>query len=192
MPKMNSETSVRGSARAQHRAPGSRASTVQADVWNLCFRAVSRSRTGLSKYFHLLLSHPACSQRAPEGKIWPVPLPFPDPSRLQFHGTPTFDPGPFLDSANREAFYRPLDHAKDLHEVTDPIPHVQLRCSKDAQLSLLHELDRSKRLALLPLDAVRRGLECGLFAIPKDELRDRLNMDARPAQTVVKTVKVVG
>ena len=78
MPKMNSETSVRGSARAQHRAPGSRASTVRANVWNLCFRAVSRSRTGLSKYFHLLLSHPACSQRAPQGKIWPVPLPFPE------------------------------------------------------------------------------------------------------------------
>lgn len=58
--------------------PGARASTVQADMWNLCFEAVSRSRSGISSFFHTMLRHRVRGHRAPEGKIWPMPLPFPE------------------------------------------------------------------------------------------------------------------
>ena len=45
----------------------------------------------------------------------------------------------------------------------------------------MEKLDAGGRLHLLPVQAVRRGFESGLFAIPKDELWDRLIMDSRPA-----------
>lgn len=60
------------------KVPGARASTVHADMWNLCFEAVSRSRSGISSFFHTMLRHRVRGKRAPEGKIWPMPLPFPE------------------------------------------------------------------------------------------------------------------
>ena len=74
-----------------------------------------------------------------------------------------------------------MDHAKAVDELDHSVPHVRVRCSRKVQLDLLEKLDSSGRLALLPLSQVRKGLENGMFAIPKDEVRDLLIMDARPA-----------
>ena len=104
-----------------------------------------------------------------------------DAARLRFHEEPSFDPIPFLDYQNREYFSRPLDFATELDPSDPSIPRVKVRCGKAARLKLFEELDASNRLVLLPARDVRRGLECGCFAIPKDGERDRMILDARPA-----------
>ena len=104
-----------------------------------------------------------------------------DASRLRFHEEPSFDPIPFLDYQNREYFSRPLDHAVTLDPADESIPKVKVRCSKQAKMDLFKALDASNRLVLLPARLVRRGFECGCFAIPKDTERDRMILDARPA-----------
>ena len=104
-----------------------------------------------------------------------------DASRLRFHEEPSFDPIPFLDYQNREYFCRPLDFAADLDPSDVTIPRVKVRCGAKARMDLFTELDASNRLVLLPARLVRRGLECGCFAIPKDQFRDRMILDARPA-----------
>ena len=75
----------------------------------------------------------------------------------------------------------PLDHALSLRDVEEAVPRVQLRCDSKTQLKLMEKLDQCSRLHLLPYSRVRLGLENGMFAIPKDQHRDRLIMDARPA-----------
>eukprot|EP00438_Fugacium_kawagutii_P030227 Skav219520 [mRNA] locus=scaffold30:151922:156355:+ [translate_table: standard] len=104
-----------------------------------------------------------------------------EPDRLHFHGVPSFDPVPFLDDRNREQYERPLDHACTFEEAASKVPSVRVRIPHRAQVSLLDKLDEHARLALLPFSAVREGLACGMFAIPKDQQRDRLIIDARPA-----------
>lgn len=104
-----------------------------------------------------------------------------EPARIFFHGRPTFDPLPFLDYENQQKFARPLDFAEQLSAEDPRVPKVNLRCSLKQRMALLEKLDSGGRLHLLPLHAVRRGFESGMFAIPKDELRDRLIMDSRPA-----------
>ena len=104
-----------------------------------------------------------------------------DATRLRFHEEPSFNPIPFLDYRNREYFARPLDFAAQLEPSDPSIPRVKVRCGKAARLKLFEELDASNRLVLLPGRLVRQGLECGCFAIPKDRERDRMILDARPA-----------
>ena len=104
-----------------------------------------------------------------------------EPDRIQFYEVPSFDPVPYLDDANRERFQEPLSFACAAGDLVVPIPSVRLRCSKGDQVRLLEKLDGCSRLRLLPQRKVRLGLECGLFSIPKDAERDRLIMDARPA-----------
>ena len=104
-----------------------------------------------------------------------------EPARIFFHGRPAFDPLPFLDYENQQKFARPLDFAERLQAEDPRVPRVNLRCSLKQRMALLEKLDAGGRLHLLPLKDVRRGFESGMFAIPKDELRDRLIMDSRPA-----------
>eukprot|EP00438_Fugacium_kawagutii_P024864 Skav221765 [mRNA] locus=scaffold490:280304:287109:+ [translate_table: standard] len=323
--RLNNAAAARPKVPPQSPPAKAGASSVQADVWNLCFSAVSRARTGLSALFHTTLKPCACSQLAPRRAVWPMPLPFPEmhrrrsnrkqmdcgrklgtnflvlclnwlslgeslsgapslflgqplsgaqwsavreltplvdswnshglvdssamgrsaskvenveylllqleqqavlvaadlrsylhkhtsgkqnssghfghpgavvgslssevecvakelePDRLQFHGVPSFDPVPFLDDRNRAQYERPLDFALSLLELECSVPSVRVRVPKKMQGRLLERLDESSRLALLPLSAVRLGLENGMFALPKDHERDRLIIDARPA-----------
>lgn len=74
---MNSNASAKHPQRSR-KVPGANASTVQADVWNLCFAAVTRARSGLSALFHTMLAGRAGSTPVPEGQVWPMPLPFPE------------------------------------------------------------------------------------------------------------------
>ena len=112
-----------------------------------------------------------------------------EPARIFFHGRPTFDPLPFLDNENQQKFARPLDLAERLSADDARVPKVNLRCSLKQRMALLEKLDSGGRLHLLPLHAVRRGFESGMFAIPKDELRDRLIMDSRPANVCEQSEK---
>ena len=103
-----------------------------------------------------------------------------EPDRLQFWGEPSFDPRPFMDPANVSMFEFPLQHAIDPAELPERPPRVRVRCPPTQRLAFLRKLDSCKRLALRPTRTIREGFQNGVFAIPKDEQRDRMVLDARP------------
>ena len=112
-----------------------------------------------------------------------------DPDRLFFHGVPSFDPEPFLDYNNRMTYRRPLDFAEAI-DIDDPkLPKVKLRCPASRRIRVLEKLDSVRRLALLDAARCRRGLENGLFSIPKDQVRDRMVLDARRANAAEQSEK---
>ena len=117
----------------------------------------------------VLSKDPACLARAVK------------PERLKFWQTPSFDPLPFLDDDNGATFSRPLDFARppDLENVGPP--RVRVRMAQRDRVKFLELLDSCGRLALLPSEVARGGFENGLFVVPKDENRDRMVLDARPA-----------
>ena len=59
-------------------------------------------------------------------------------------------------------------------------PLLESACDA-AALRLLEQLDAGDRLALLPERSIPVGRECGLFSVPKSALKDRMVLDARPA-----------
>ena len=58
---------------------------------------------------------------------------------------------------------------------------MRVRCASDKISGLLRLLDSGDRLALFDLRDVDYSLACGLFTVPKASDRDRLVLDARPA-----------
>eukprot|EP00438_Fugacium_kawagutii_P012357 Skav200003 [mRNA] locus=scaffold4475:38161:42612:+ [translate_table: standard] len=102
-----------------------------------------------------------------------------EPHRLKFWGTPTFNAAEFLDEANRMSYERPLDFALAPGEEPVKAPKGRVRAAKHNIISFLETLDSGDRLALLPSDDVRLGHLNGVFCLPKDELRDRMVLDAR-------------
>ena len=111
-----------------------------------------------------------------------------EPHRLFFGAPPSFDPVPFLDSANRLQYERPLDYSRAPEE-NEKFPRVRVRCSLRSRLSFLECLDATGRLALLDLGEVRKGLGNGAFSIPKDQQKDRLVLDARAANQLENSEK---
>ena len=109
-----------------------------------------------------------------------------DPSRLKFIGKPTFNPLPFLDSRSAFVYQYPLQASTDPSEFHGQVPFVQVHCSKETKLKLFSLLDQSGRLALHPSTAVRPRFASGLFAVLKDETKDRLIMDSRPSNCLEK------
>ena len=103
-----------------------------------------------------------------------------EPERLKFWQTPSFDARPFLDYDNQQTFEFPRRHAEEPDPERDSIPRVSVRCSGEAQLGFLELLDQTGRLALVPPSEVSMDYRNGVFAIPKDESRDRMVLDARP------------
>ena len=104
-----------------------------------------------------------------------------DPARLSFMGTPVFYPTPFLDDESVAIFERPLQCALDPDAFDGRVPFVQVHCSKEKKVALFSLLDSSGRLALHRGRDVRPRFAGGVFAVVKDSRRDRLILDARPA-----------
>lgn len=75
-------------------------------------------------------------------------------------------------------------------DIDDPkLPKVKLRCPASRRIRVLEKLDSVQRLALLDAARCRRGLENGLFSIPKDQVRDRMVLDARRANAAEQSEK---
>ncbi|CAE7232533.1 unnamed protein product [Symbiodinium sp. CCMP2592] len=102
-----------------------------------------------------------------------------EPSRLNFVGTPSFDPVPFLDSRNRATYARPLDFARDIPD-EEEVSKVSVRADRRQTAELLQLLDDTGRLHLFDNSEVRPRLQSGLFSVAKDSQRDRMVLDARP------------
>lgn len=109
------------------------------------------------------------------------------PERLKFWKVPSFDPSQFLDDANRESFLRPLDFALHAEDAPEKPPSVRFRISRKDRLRFVKLLDATDRLALFSAGAGKPGFECGGFGIPKDALRDRLVLDARPPNVLERS-----
>lgn len=109
-----------------------------------------------------------------------------EPDRLKFIGRPNFDPLPFLDPQSAFVYKYPLQAAMAPEDFNGQIPFVQVHCSKDVKLKLFSLLDQSGRLALHPAASVRPKFASGLFAVLKDEKKDRLIMDSRPSNCLEK------
>ena len=71
-----------------------------------------------------------------------------------------------------------------------PPPRVKVRGSRRSILCLLESLDRCGRLGLAPVSSVCLEDASGLFAVMKDQSRQRLVMDARPANRLEHNVKL--
>ena len=68
-------------------------------------------------------------------------------------------------------------------------PRVQVRASRSSALALLRFLDDHHRLRIVPKSKVRVSHTCGAFALPKDGEKDRLIVDARPANELEDTLR---
>lgn len=112
-----------------------------------------------------------------------------EPERLKFWQTPSFDARPFLDYDNQQTFEFPQLHADRPDPERDTIPRVSVRCSGEAQMAFLELLDQTGRLSLVPPSEVNMDYRNGVFAIPKDESRDRMVLDARPPNLLERSEK---
>ena len=109
-----------------------------------------------------------------------------EPSRLNFPGRPSFHPVPFLDNANRQVYKDPLLFARPLAPEAS-LPKVRVHATRANAIRLLEVLDASGRLKLVPASELRPRLRNGVFALAKDEARDRMILDARAPNSVEDT-----
>ena len=102
--------------------------------------------------------------------------------RVKLPSSPAFDPVPFMDRTTREFYRFPLHHARTPDPLSESPPFVKILADSKQKLLLLRNLARSGRL--LPLKSVpasRMEWGAGLFCVAKDGAKDRLVLDARPA-----------
>ena len=107
-----------------------------------------------------------------------------DPSRLQFVGTPSFDPSPYLDPQTSAVFNDPLQCRIPVTEYQGKVPHVRVHCSKHQKRKLFELLDSSGRLGVHPGSSVTPMYGSGLFCVVKDLKRDRMILDSRAANVL--------
>ena len=100
--------------------------------------------------------------------------------RLTFVGSPNFDPSRLFDTDTLKIYEDPLAYAKHPDVCEEP-PKVKILANPEERLKLLKKLAASGRLQIFTGDEVNPRYAAGLFAVVKDLERDRLILDARPA-----------
>ena len=104
-----------------------------------------------------------------------------DPSRLSFIGTPSFNPGPYLDDLSKRIFEDPLKERLAPENYTKRPPKLKVHCSRTEKIRLFELLDASNRLSLFESHKVTPAFGSGLFSVVKDMERDRMILDSRGA-----------
>ena len=99
--------------------------------------------------------------------------------RLVLTGRPVFDPSPHLDPESRSHFLDPAAWMKDPASLTEPLPRPKFKATRVERLRVLQMLDDTDRLRFVPARLVDPRFTSGLFAIIKDQDRDRMIMDSR-------------
>ena len=104
-----------------------------------------------------------------------------EPNRLSVPSEPPeFRPEELLPKHHRDVYEDPVKFAIDPAAASELPPRVQLHASRSQAFELLHFLDRRHRLSLAPESKVRASHPCGVFALVKDQSKDRMILDARP------------
>ena len=93
---------------------------------------------------------------------------------------PAFDPRRFFDSSTRSLYEHPLSKGLDPAYAPKP-PKVQVRASPKARLLLFRKMAESGLLQPLSPGSFVEEYRNGLFAVPKDSVKDRMVLDGRPA-----------
>ena len=100
---------------------------------------------------------------------------------VSFIGTPSFNPGPYLDDLSRRIFEDPIKERLDPRDYHGRPPKLRIHCSRSQKIRLFELPDASSRLALFEAHEVSPSFGSGLFAVVKDMERDRLILDSRGA-----------
>ena len=100
--------------------------------------------------------------------------------RIKLPGPPQFSPEPFMDEATADRYVRPLAYAQQSCDCPSP-PRVKVLGRASEKLKLYRALADTGRLRPARFPRGREHLGAGLFVVGKDQDRDRLILDARPA-----------
>lgn len=106
--------------------------------------------------------------------------------RLNFPPAPAFDPVPFFDPSTTERYVRPISRGYHPDEVSELPPLVQVRANSSEKVALYRKLADSGRLRPIDSSSFHHGYCSGLFAVVKDQHRDRMILDGRPANLLTK------
>ena len=101
--------------------------------------------------------------------------------RLQFPAAPSFDPVPYFDESTASRYEKPRSLGKVPSDVEENPPVVQIRADKYNRMMLFKKLAESGRLRMIPHDSFHSNYRSGMFSVVKDQHRDRLILDGRPA-----------
>ena len=103
--------------------------------------------------------------------------------RIKLPSPPRFRPEPFLDPKTRHLFEHPLLHARSPLPDEAP-PPVRILAKAEQRLLLYRALADSERLVVAEPPPGRERFGAGLFCVPKSAEKDRLILDARPANSL--------
>ena len=103
--------------------------------------------------------------------------------RIKLPSPPRFRPEPFLDPKTRHLFEHPLLHARAPLPGEAP-PQVRILAKAEQRLLLYRALADSERLVVAEPPPGRERFGAGLFCVPKSADKDRLILDARPANSL--------
>ena len=141
---------------------------------------------------NLSAGHQLCDPGVVIGKLKfgaPVLAKEVDASRISVpERPPEFDPSDLFSEPHKTVYSDPISKAIEPHESYHVPPRVRVHASRDQALRFLQFLDDRHRLELVPAEKVREAHLCGAFALTKDLEKDRLIVDARPANMLETTL----
>ena len=105
---------------------------------------------------------------------------------LNFPPAPAFDPVPFFDPSTTERYAHPISRGYRPDDVSELPPLVQVRANSTEKVALYKKLADSGRLRPIDSGSFHRGYCSGLFAVVKDQHRDRVILDGRPANLLTR------
>eukprot|EP00435_Cladocopium_sp_Y103_P058652 s418_g20.t1 len=105
--------------------------------------------------------------------------------RLTFPSAPAFDPRKYFCAETLKRYDQPLSDGLNPDDVGVP-PKVQIRATHENKLKLLKKMAECGMLQPLAPGSFPDKFRSGLFAVHKDEVKDRMVLDGRPANMIDK------
>ena len=105
-------------------------------------------------------------------------------SRVQLKGQPSFCPPPYLDAESASHYEDPWRWMLSPAEVVDRPPRTRVFARPNEKMKLFSLLDQGKRLAIFDAEIALPDYSNGLFAVIKNQTKDRLVLDGRPPNSL--------
>ena len=105
-------------------------------------------------------------------------------SRVQLKGQPSFCPLPYLDAESASHYQDPWRWMLSPAEVVDRPPRTRVFARPNEKMKLFSLLDQGKRLAIFDAEIALPDYSNGLFAVIKNQTKDRLVLDGRPPNSL--------